>query len=49
VHCPAESLHRAVEILRKAGCRTVVAGRPDYVFASGNPLFEAFETRLPPD
>ncbi|MFP4003974.1 MAG: ATP phosphoribosyltransferase [Alphaproteobacteria bacterium] len=46
VHCPEEHLYPTVEALRRAGCRTVVAGRPDYVFSSGNPLFEAFAARL---
>lgn len=47
VHCPAETLYRVVEALRSAGCRTVVAGRPDYVFASDNPLYETFAAKLP--
>lgn len=46
VHCPEEFLHRAVEVLRAAGCRMIVAQRPDYVFTQGNPLHDAFAARL---
>lgn len=47
LHCPEQALHMAVQALREAGCTTVVAGRPDYVFSAGNPLYESFAERLP--
>jgi ATP phosphoribosyltransferase len=47
VHCPEDRLHKTVEALRQAGCQTIVVSRPDYVFSSGNPLYEALAARLP--